>query len=83
MSDDLVEEVVRAICFSRNAPTCVCTKETGCLASVMVRVDATQARAAIAAVAEWMIDKFSYQAEMIEVKEAICAALRAAAEDNK
>jgi hypothetical protein len=49
----------------------------------MVRVDATQARAAIAAVAEWMIDKFSYQAEMIEVKEAICAALRAAAEDNK
>ena len=37
------------------------------------------ARSAIAAVAEWMIDEFSYQAEMIEVKEGIAAALRAAA----
>ena len=35
-------------------------------------------RAAIAAVAEWMIDEFSYQAEMIEIKEGIDAALRAA-----
>ena len=39
-----------------------------------------QAVAAIAAVAEWMIDEFGYQAEMIEVKEAISAALRAAGE---
>lgn len=36
-------------------------------------------RAAIAAVAEWMIDEFSYQAEMIEIKQAMAAALRAAA----
>lgn len=76
MSDDLVEEVARAICFSRNAPTCSCTKETGCLTSVMVRVEATQARAAIAAVAEWLDERFRYRAEMIEIS----AALRAAAE---
>lgn len=54
MSNDLVEEVARAICFNRNAPTCLCTKETGCLASLMVRVEATQARAVVAAVVEWL-----------------------------
>lgn len=54
MSDDLVEKVARAICFSRNEPTCLCTQETGCLASVMVRAEATQARAAIAAVIEFL-----------------------------
>ena len=40
-------------------------------------------RAAIAAVAEWMIDEFSYQAEMIEIKQAMVAALRAAAGEGK
>lgn len=64
MSDDLVEKVARAICFSRNEPTCLCTQETGCLASVMVRAEATQARAAIAAVAEWL-DEHEFYAERL------------------
>lgn len=68
MSDDLVEEVARAICFSRNAPTCSCTKETGCLSSVMVRVEATQARAALRAVAEWLDEHEFYP-------ERLCATL--------
>jgi hypothetical protein len=40
-----------------------------------------QARAAIAAVAEWLIEEFSYQAEMIEIKQAMVA--RKALEDDK
>jgi len=79
MSNDLVEEVARAICFNRNAPTCVCTKETGCLASVMVRVDATQARAAIAAVAEWLDSQVHMDDENQQV---LIAALREALEDK-
>lgn len=32
--------------------------------------------AAIAAVAEWLIEEFSYQAEMIEIKQAMVAELK-------
>lgn len=78
MSNDLVEEVARAICFSRTAPTCSCTKETGCLASVMVRVDATQARAAVAAVVEWLDNQIHLYGENHQV---LIAALREQLED--
>lgn len=37
-----------------------------------------QARAAIAAVAEWLNEEFSSQDEMIEIKAGLVAALRAA-----
>ena len=55
---DLIEKVARAICFERTAPACRCTKETGCQANAQSLMDHTerpaQARAAIAAVAEWL-----------------------------
>ena len=74
---ELVERVARLICETENVEgfTCTCPdpfEPDWCHGN---RAKA-QARAVIAAVAEWMIDEFSYQAEMIEIS----AALRAAAE---
>ena len=68
MSDDLVERVARAI------------RQAHFASHPQNNFGYPHAAAALAAVAEWLIDEFSYQAEMIEVKEAISAALRAATE---
>jgi len=76
---DLIEKVARAICFERTAPACRCTKETGCQANAQSLMDHTerpaQARAAIAAVAEWLAQSEDRECYPLQ---ALADALRAA-----
>lgn len=74
---DLIEKVARAICLADEQNGAAPYEYRMQNKHIALAVN-DQARAAIAAVAEWMIDEFSYQAEMIEIKEGIDAALRAA-----
>lgn len=75
----LIEKVARAICFERVAPACRCTKETGCQANAQSLMDHTerpaQARAAIAAVAEWLCLEAARSASPAQAHEYLSATL--------